>query len=166
LGLAVLAMGLGCLLWLRGLSLGVWDLAVAMVVVLPDLTFAVGELDEEEEEEEEEEAVVDFLVCNGGLVAVVLIFALLMTDGALACLDSLAGRALELVLTLGLLPAAAVAQALPDETTPPTCCFDCPSSGLVLRSLEPKSTPELSLSAFRRAGFFLGFLAALGFEGG
>jgi hypothetical protein len=145
---------------LEGLSLGVWSLDVAMVVVLLDLIFVV--LEDGEDAVGEDAAVADFLLCKGGLVAVVvavvLVFALPRTDGALTCRDSFAGRALGLALALGLLPA--------DETTPPTCCFDCPGSGLVLRSFVPNSTPELSLSAFRRAGFFLGFLVALGSEGG
>lgn len=113
-----------------------------------------------------EAAAADFLLCRGGLI--VLGFVLFKVDGALACRDGFAGAALGFPLALGLTPAAAVAEDPPDEAAilPPPGRFDCAASGLVFTSFVLDSAPELSLSAFRRAGFFLGFLAVVGSEGG
>ena len=156
-------LGVCCLLELGWGSFGDCGLVLARVaLVLPDLTFAVFVIGDGEEEEA---AAADFLLCRGGLVVFVLVFALFRTDGALTCRDSFAGRALLLELALGLAAGVAVVVVLPDETTQPIWCLDCPVSGLVLRSLVLNSTPELSLSAFRRAGFFLGFLVVALSEG-
>jgi hypothetical protein len=142
----------------------VWGLGLGMVVVL--LLLGLGSEGLVVEDGGEVTAA-DFLLCNGGLI--VLGFALFKVDGALACRDSFAGTALGFPLALGLTPAAAtVAEDPPDEAAillPPER-FDCAASGLVFTSFVLGSAPEFSLSAFRRAGFFLGFLAVVGSEGG
>lgn len=111
-----------------------------------------------------EEAAADFLLCNGGLVVLVFAFSLLRTEGALACRASFVGSTLGSALSFELAAlTAVVVVVLPGGTTPLlTDCFGWLVSGLVLRSLVFNSTPEFSLSAFRRAGFFLGFLVAVG----
>jgi hypothetical protein len=155
-------LGVCCLLELGWGSFGDCGLVLARVaLLLPDLTFAVFVIGDGEDEA----AAADFLLCRGGLVVFVLVFALFRTDGALTCRASFAGRAFVLELALGLATRAAVVEVLPDDTPQPTWCLDCPVSGLVLRSLVLDSTPELSLSAFRRAGFFLGFLVVALSEG-
>jgi hypothetical protein len=110
------------------------------------------------------------------LVVIVLDFAMFITEGALTCRDSVAGAAFDLALTLKLAAAAAAAAAavaavvavFPEEATPPkpAGCFDCPVSVLFFRGSPLDPALELSLSAFRRAGFFLGLLVAVhGLEG-
>lgn len=151
-------------------SFGLCGIVVANVVVvvvllllLPGLRFVVLGL---VGDGVEAAAAADFLLCKGGLVVPVLGFALLRTDGALACRDGFGGSALGFTSTLLLAEAAAVMEDFRGETTPPsTCCFDFPVSGLSFRSLALSPAPEFSLSAFRRAGFFLGFLVEVGLEG-
>lgn len=125
-------------------------------------------------------AAADFLLCREGLLglAFVLDLALVTTDGALACRDNFAaGMALgPAALALELVAAEAevvvVVAFLPDETATaaPVRFFDCPPtiSGLVFGGVSVFSSAlEMSLSAFRRAGFFRGFLVVVvgGLEG-
>jgi hypothetical protein len=164
LGGMVVVVGFGCLFALGWFPFGgFWGLVVEIDVVLLLLLDLWSEV-LVVVDEGVEAAAADFLLCNGGLVVLVLVFALLETDGALVCRASFAGAA-PFILMLAV-AAAVEAVVLPDETTPPlTDCFGWLISGLILGSLVLSAAPEFSLSALRRAGFFLGFLVVVGSGG-
>lgn len=165
LGGMVVVVDFGCLFALGWFPFGgFWGLVVEIDGVLLLLLLDLGSEVLVVVDDGVEAAAADFLLCNAGLMVLVLVFALLKTDGALVCRASFAGAA-PFILMLAV-AAAVEAVVLPDETTPPlTACFGWLISGLTFGSLVLSAAPEFSLSALRRAGFFLGFLVVVGSGG-